>query len=232
MLVVDDEPPLRRLIRRGLEAEQFRVEEAGDGESALQLIQSRLVPFDLVLTDLSMPGIDGRQIQATLRRYRPTIAVLCMSAEPEELPPIDGAETSIAVLRKPFREDRFVPRYPGRAHSRFGSQGGGRERDRPGQFGIEPTGLTLQESRAARRESVDLVAVARRLRGTAHSSKAHEHLWRRPSRYTRAELQELRISRVHARDPYLFCLLSDRNMVRVPLTIAPGFSRAAGRCES
>src|SRR5215207_1528420 len=89
VLVVDDEPPLRRLIRRRLEAEQFRVEEASDGESALRLIQSR--PFDLVLTDLSMPGIDGRQIQATLKRYRPTIAVLCMSAQPEELPPIDVA---------------------------------------------------------------------------------------------------------------------------------------------
>jgi len=134
VLVVDDEPPLRRLIRRRLEAEQFRVEEASDGESAMRLIQSR--PFDLVLTDLSMPGIDGRQIQATLKRYRPTIAVLCMSAQPEELPPIDVAETSIAVLRK----RRVVPRYPGRTHSRFGSQGSGGERDRSGQCGIEPTG--------------------------------------------------------------------------------------------
>jgi hypothetical protein len=43
-------------------------------------------------------------------------------------------------------------------------------------------------------------------------------------RYTRAGARELRISRVHARDPHLFCLLSDRNMVQVPLTIAPGLA--------
>ena len=224
MLVVDDEPPLRRLIRRGLEAEQFRVEEAGDGESALQLIQSRLVPFDLVLTDLSMPGIDGRQIQATLRRYRPTIAVLCMSAEPEELPPIDGAETSIAVLRKPFREDDLCLAIRAELTRASDLRAVAESEIARVNSELSQLELTLQESRAARRESVDLVAVARRLRGTAHSSKAHEHLWRRPSRYTRAELQELRISRVHARDPYLFCLLSDRNMVRVPLTIAPGLA--------
>ena len=56
--------PLRRIIRRRLEAEHFHVEEAGDGESALRLIQFR--PFDLVLTDLLMPEIDGRQIHETL----------------------------------------------------------------------------------------------------------------------------------------------------------------------
>ena len=49
------------VFRRTLEAEGFHVEEAQDGESALKLIQARAEPFDLVLTDLSMPQIDGRQ---------------------------------------------------------------------------------------------------------------------------------------------------------------------------
>ena len=79
------------------------MEEAGDGESALRLIQSR--PFDLVLTDLLMPGINGRQIHETLKRYRPTVAVLCMSAYAEDVPPIDLADTSMPVLRKPFSAD-------------------------------------------------------------------------------------------------------------------------------
>jgi len=222
VLVVDDEPPLRRLIRRRLEAEQFRVEEAGDGESALRLIQSRLEPFDLVLTDLSMPGIDGRQIQATLKRYRPTIAVLCMSAKPEELPPIDGAETSTPVLRKPFSEDDLCLAIRAELTRASDLRAAAESEIVRVYAELSRLELTLQESRAARRQSIDLVAAARELRAPAHSSKAHEHLWRRPSRYTHAELQELRISRVHARDQYLFCLLSDRNMVRVPLTIAPG----------
>jgi hypothetical protein len=55
--------------------------------------------------------------------------------------------------------------------------------------------------------------------GTAPPSK-HRGRSQKTSRYTRAQLQELRISRVHFRDQYLFCLLSDGNMVRVPLGIA------------
>ena len=54
VLVVDDESTMRALVRRTLEAEDFEVEEANDGESALALIQARKEPFDLVLTDLSM----------------------------------------------------------------------------------------------------------------------------------------------------------------------------------
>lgn len=77
------EPPIRRMLRRILEAENFHVEEAQDGESALRLIQGRKEPFDLVLTDLSMPEIDGRQISETLTRYRPSVAILCMSSDPD-----------------------------------------------------------------------------------------------------------------------------------------------------
>ena len=80
VLVVDNEPATLRLVRRTLEAEDFHVEEANSGECALALIQARDEPFDLVLTDLSMPGIDGRQLSETMARYRPSVAILCMSA--------------------------------------------------------------------------------------------------------------------------------------------------------
>ena len=86
VLVVDNETVMRALVRRTLEAEDFEVEEAKDGESALALIQARNEPFDLVLTDLSMPGIDGRQLSETLARYRPGMAVLCMSGNPDAGP--------------------------------------------------------------------------------------------------------------------------------------------------
>ena len=60
--------------------------------------------------------------------------------------------------------------------------------------------------------------------GTAPPGKDRGRLARRTSRYTRAELLELRISRVHSQDQYLFCLLSDGNMVRVPLGITPALA--------
>ena len=153
VLVVDDEPPLRRIIRRRLEAQHFQVEEAGDGESALRLIQSR--PFDLVLTDLLMPGINGRQIHETLKRYRPTVAVLCMSAYAEEVPPIDLADTSIALLRKPFRADELYLAI--RTELTRAS-----DRTRVAESEIV--------NRTAQGQSVDLVAAARELGDAAAKS--------------------------------------------------------------
>ena len=54
VLLIDNESTMRTLLRRRLEAENFHVEEAEDGESALAIVQARTEPFDLVLTDLSM----------------------------------------------------------------------------------------------------------------------------------------------------------------------------------
>jgi DNA-binding response OmpR family regulator len=105
VLLVDDDPPMRRIIRRTLEAENFHVEEAADGESALRLIQARTEPFDLVLTDLSMPLIDGRRVSETLTRYRPSVAVLCMSAEPNAVPYVESSDTPVRVMLKPFTPD-------------------------------------------------------------------------------------------------------------------------------
>jgi CheY-like chemotaxis protein len=102
VLVVDDEPSMRRVLRRTLEAERFHVEEAPDGESALKLVQARTQPFDLVLTDLSMPLIDGRQVSEALRRYRPSVAVLCMSADPDSVPYIESEDLPVRVMLKPL----------------------------------------------------------------------------------------------------------------------------------
>ena len=54
VLLIDNESTMRTLLRRRLEAENFHVEEAEDGESALAIVQARTEPLDLVLTDLSM----------------------------------------------------------------------------------------------------------------------------------------------------------------------------------
>jgi DNA-binding response OmpR family regulator len=105
VLVVDDEASVRQLLRRTLETEGFHVHEAPDGESALKLIQARAEPFDLVLTDLSMPRIDGRQVSETVRRYRPSVAVLCMSGDPDAVPYIESSDTPVRVLLKPFTAD-------------------------------------------------------------------------------------------------------------------------------
>jgi DNA-binding response OmpR family regulator len=167
VLVVDDEPPLRRVIRRRLEAAQFQVEEAGDGESALRLIESRPKPFDLVLTDLTMPDIDGLQIAKTLKRYRPAVAVLCMSAHPEALPAIDPTDTFIPVLRKPFGADELYLAVRAEITRATNLKALAESEIARANAGLSQMALALQESRTVRLQLVDLVAAARELRRIA-----------------------------------------------------------------
>ncbi len=84
VLVIDDEPGMRSLMRRGLGLAGFEVETAEDGELGLELVKTYLP--DLVMLDLMMPGLDGFE---TLERLcvleiRPKIIVLSGRDEPED----------------------------------------------------------------------------------------------------------------------------------------------------
>ncbi len=169
-MIVDDEPPIRQMIRRKLEAEGFQVEEAEDGESALRLIQSRIKPFDLVLTDLTLPEIDGRQVVETLRRHRPGVALICMSAYPQALPPIDPSDTPVPLLVKPFSaEDLYAAIRREITHATdlivVAEDGIGQP-----PAGLSTQAVAPQESRTARAQVVDLIAAARELRSAEEAS--------------------------------------------------------------
>ena len=78
VLVVDDEAAVRHMIRLHLDREGFVVDEAVDGEEALSKLRAE--PYDGVLCDLVMPGIDGMQVIDTLRQEDITTPVVLMSA--------------------------------------------------------------------------------------------------------------------------------------------------------
>jgi DNA-binding response OmpR family regulator len=164
VLVVDDEPPIRQVLRRTLEGEGFHVEEAQDGESALRLIQARTEPFDLVLTDLSMPQIDGRQVSETLRRYRPSVAVLCMSADPDAVPHIESSDTPGRVLRKPFTADDLYHALRDAITSATDLAAVAEAEIVRAHAGLSKLALALEASRTIRVQTVDLVVAARELR--------------------------------------------------------------------
>jgi len=167
VLVVDDEPPLRELLRRMLEAEGFHVEEAPDGGSALRLVQARAEPFDLVLTDLSMPQIDGRQVSETLRRYRPSVAVLCMSADPDAVPYIEASEIPVRVLRKPFTAGNLYHAVRDAITRAADLSAVAESEIVRAHAGLSKLALALEASRTMRVETVDLVIAARELRRAA-----------------------------------------------------------------
>ena len=79
ILVVDDEAPIREMLKRGLvEMGEFSVEVAQNGPDAIEKIEKDV--FDLVLTDLKMPGIDGIELLKVIRGMRPEVTVVLMTA--------------------------------------------------------------------------------------------------------------------------------------------------------
>ncbi len=108
ILVVDDEPVVRRFAARVLREEGFGVHEAVDGGEALDLIRDGLTDLDVVLTDIVMPRMNGVQLLQSLSTLRPNLPVILMSGYGKA----ELAERAIAspcgVLGKPFSREALV----------------------------------------------------------------------------------------------------------------------------
>ena len=108
VLVVDDEPQLRRAVRRALEGHGYRVREAEDGTSALSEIDA--FRPDLVLLDLMLPDMSGVDVCRELRRTRetPVILLSVIGDEPSKVAALDeGADD---YLTKPFGSQELLAR--------------------------------------------------------------------------------------------------------------------------
>jgi two-component system, OmpR family, response regulator len=101
LLVVDDEPEIRDFIVRALAAAGYAIDFACDGESGLELAASG--GYRLVILDLVMPGMDGRQVLARLRQQRPDQAVLVLSCLTDVAAKVDCLDLGAQdYLTKPF----------------------------------------------------------------------------------------------------------------------------------
>lgn len=99
VLIADDEPCVRMVVATALRNNGYEVMEAGDGMTALQLAAQHAGPIDLLLTDVRMPGLQGPEVCALLRRQRPETRFLLMSGYPDGLEENSGT----AFVAKPFR---------------------------------------------------------------------------------------------------------------------------------
>ena len=119
ILVVDDEPELRRMLHRYLEAEGFEVAETPDGETALSRIRSS--PPDLMVLDVGLPGTDGFTVLQETRRLS-EIPVIMLTARAEETDRVIGLTIGADdYLSKPFSPRELVARI--RAVLRRGARG-------------------------------------------------------------------------------------------------------------
>ena len=109
MLVVDDEEMVRRLAARILLGEGFHVLEARGGEEAIRVLQRASQRIDLVVTDVAMPGLGGRQLGDTIYRCWPGVRVLFMSGFPAHRILDEGAlDPASPFLQKPFTRDQLT----------------------------------------------------------------------------------------------------------------------------
>ncbi|HZA94442.1 MAG TPA: response regulator [Gemmatimonadales bacterium] len=114
MLVVDDEEMVRRLAARMLQGEGYHVMVAGGGEEAIRLLQRASQRIDLVVTDVAMPGIGGRQLGDTIFHCWPRVRVLFMSGFPAHRILEEGAlDPASPFLQKPFTRDQLTRKVKG-----------------------------------------------------------------------------------------------------------------------
>jgi CheY-like chemotaxis protein len=103
ILVVDDEPGSLKFISYFLRKDGYQVTEARDGAEALDLIENSR--FDLVLSDVRMPGVDGVALALHVRSRRPTIPIILTTGVPFDVTPALGS--TFPCLIKPLSLDEL-----------------------------------------------------------------------------------------------------------------------------
>jgi CheY-like chemotaxis protein len=103
VLVVEDREEVRRLTGKMLELQGYTVLSAGSADEAISLARAREIPIDLLLTDVIMPGANGRELFERLSASRPGIKVLYMSGYAGDTIARQGVlEPGVSLVSKPF----------------------------------------------------------------------------------------------------------------------------------
>jgi DNA-binding NtrC family response regulator len=103
ILVVDDEEVVRRSYKRVLSSVRCQVEAVGDGEQALKAMEAQ--PYDIVLLDLRMPGMDGMSVLKTMKKRWPEGEVIVITGYPS----IDTAKEAIRLGACDYRAKPLAP---------------------------------------------------------------------------------------------------------------------------
>lgn len=103
ILVVEDDSIVRMLIVDVLEELEYKVVEADGGEQALEVLQDQTQQINLMMTDVGLPGMDGRELAIEARKLRPALKVLFASGYAESIDVPEGMH----MIGKPFSIDQL-----------------------------------------------------------------------------------------------------------------------------
>ncbi|MFL1504918.1 response regulator [Pseudomonas sp. O64] len=103
ILVVEDDAIVRMLIVDVLEELEFSVLEAADAQEALQLVENTDQVIDLMMTDVGLPDMDGKELATKVRELRPALPILFASGYAESI----DVPAGMQVIGKPFSIDQL-----------------------------------------------------------------------------------------------------------------------------
>jgi two-component system KDP operon response regulator KdpE len=122
VLVVDDEPAIRRFLRTSLDAQGYRVSEAEDGQGALAEIRRN--PPDILVLDLGLPDIDGFAVIRALRDAGSALPIIVLSSRTDERGKVEALDLGADdYVSKPFGIDELLARLRAALRHRLQQQG-------------------------------------------------------------------------------------------------------------
>ena len=108
ILVVDDEPPIRKLLRTGLSTQGYEVLDAPNGKAALELLAKKP---DLVILDLGLPDIDGLELLRRIRHLQSSLPIVVLSSRGDEAGKVAALDLGADdYVTKPFGMDELLAR--------------------------------------------------------------------------------------------------------------------------
>ena len=116
VLVIDDEPPIRKLLRVGLSAHGYQIVEASNGKMALNLL-SEQTP-DLVILDLGLPDMQGHELLRTMRARNDSVPIVVLSSRDDETGKVQALDSGADdYVTKPFGMDELLARMRNNSYS-------------------------------------------------------------------------------------------------------------------
>jgi two-component system, OmpR family, KDP operon response regulator KdpE len=108
ILVVDDEPPIRKLLRTGLDTQGYEVLQAPNGKAALELLASKP---DLVILDLGLPDVDGLELLKKIRGLQNSLPIVVLSSRDDEVGKVAALDLGADdYVTKPFGMEELLAR--------------------------------------------------------------------------------------------------------------------------
>ncbi|HEX4237283.1 MAG TPA: response regulator transcription factor [Xanthobacteraceae bacterium] len=109
VLVIDDEPPIRKLLRVGLTAHGYQIIEASSGKAALELLSEQ--PPDLVILDLGLPDMQGHELLRAVRERNDSVPIVVLSSRDDEAGKVQALDSGADdYVTKPFGMDELLAR--------------------------------------------------------------------------------------------------------------------------